>query len=208
MFPRRYRNVSPVCTTSGRAHSVRVRDDQNLGIILNRRRRDEVVAKARRTSFDHEQHPRQSVMRAGELECFEIGSGSLDSASGPTWHTTDVAEPLDVNESDAFRDLSDPERAMARHSESLWRRAHQIARDNAGVDPGDIYQALRCLELEPAERLRRGRPNGDSRCRRCHPPGAAAGSDHGKQACDEASEGSGQLPALEATLLAREQNKK
>ncbi len=113
MFPRRYRNVSPVCTTSGRAHSVRVRDDQNLGIILNRRRRDEVVSKARRTSFDHEQHPRQSVMRAGELECFEIGSGSLDSASGPTWHATDVAEPLDVNESDAF--------AISRIRSARWR---------------------------------------------------------------------------------------
>ena len=113
MFPRRYRNVSPVCTTSGRAHSVRVRDDQNLGIILNRRRRDDGVAKARRTSFDHEQHPRQSVMRAGELECFEIGSGSLDSASGPTWHATDVAEPLDVNESDAS--------AISRIRSARWR---------------------------------------------------------------------------------------
>jgi hypothetical protein len=63
-----------------------------------------------------------------------------------------MAEPLDAIESDAFRDLSDPERAMARHSELLWRRAYQIARDNAGVDPGDVYHALRCLELEPAGR--------------------------------------------------------
>jgi hypothetical protein len=65
-----------------------------------------------------------------------------------------------VNEPKAFRDLSDPERAIARHSELLWRHAHEIARDNAGVDPGDIYHALRCLELSPAERLRRGLSRG------------------------------------------------
>ena len=77
-----------------------------------------------------------------------------------TWHTTEVAESLDANESEAFRDLSDPERAIARHSESLWRQAHQIARDSPGVDPGDVYHALRCLEIEPAERLRRGLSRG------------------------------------------------
>jgi hypothetical protein len=71
-----------------------------------------------------------------------------------------VAEPPDVNELEAFRDLSDLERAIASHSELLWRHAHQIARDNAGVDPGDIYHALRCLELEPAARLRRGLSRG------------------------------------------------
>ncbi len=69
--------------------------------------------RARSVASDHEQHPRQSVMRAGELECFEIGSGSLDSASGPTWHATDVAEPLDVNESDAS--------AISRIRSARWR---------------------------------------------------------------------------------------
>jgi hypothetical protein len=28
------------------------------------------------------------------------------------------------------------------------------------VDPGDVYHALRCLELTPAERLRRGLSRG------------------------------------------------
>jgi hypothetical protein len=59
-----------------------------------------------------------------------------------------VAEPFDVNEPEALRDLSGPERAIAKHSESLWRQAHQIAGDNPGVDPGDIYHALRCLEID------------------------------------------------------------
>jgi hypothetical protein len=93
---------------------------------------------------------RDARMRTGVCRCglwVEV-----DSWCGPTWHTADMAEPLDAIESDAFRDLSDPERAMARHSELLWRRAYQIARDNAGVDPGDVYHALRCLELEPAGR--------------------------------------------------------
>jgi hypothetical protein len=71
-----------------------------------------------------------------------------------------MAEPLDLNELEAFRDLSSQERAIARHSESLWRQAHQIAEDNSGVDPGDVYHALRCLEIEPAERLRRGLSRG------------------------------------------------
>jgi hypothetical protein len=78
-----------------------------------------------------------------------------------------VVKPLDVKEREAFPDLSDPERAIARHSELLWRQAHQIARDNAGVDPGDIYHALRCLELEPVERLRRGLSRGRLRAHAC-----------------------------------------
>ena len=69
-------------------------------------------------------------------------------------------EPIDVNELEALGDLSDRERAVARHSESLWRQAHQIARDNPGIDPGDVYHALRCLEIEPGERLRRGLSRG------------------------------------------------
>ena len=40
--------------------------------------------------------------------------------------------------------------------ERVGRRAHAIVRDNAGVDVGDVYHALRTLELPPAERLRRG----------------------------------------------------
>lgn len=41
-------------------------------------------------------------------------------------------------------------------SERLWHVAHAIVADNPALDAGDVYHALRCLELSPAERLRRG----------------------------------------------------
>lgn len=53
-------------------------------------------------------------------------------------------------------DLTENERAWLRHSEALWREAHSVAAANPNVDPGDVYHALRCLELPPAERLHRG----------------------------------------------------
>ncbi len=56
-----------------------------------------------------------------------------------------------------------PERSLApeewlwiTHSEALWRKAHEIAAGRPDLDPGDIYHALRTLELPPSERLRRG----------------------------------------------------
>ena len=52
--------------------------------------------------------------------------------------------------------LKDDQRAWILHSEALWREAHAIAGMNPGLDPGDVYHAFRCLELPPAERLRRG----------------------------------------------------
>ena len=52
-------------------------------------------------------------------------------------------------------DLAEDE-AWVRHSETLWREAHAIAAANPGLDAGDVYHALRCLELTPAERLHRG----------------------------------------------------
>jgi hypothetical protein len=48
------------------------------------------------------------------------------------------------------------ERAWALHSEALWAKAHRLVRDDPDVDAGDVYHALRCLELAPAERLREG----------------------------------------------------
>jgi hypothetical protein len=56
--------------------------------------------------------------------------------------------------------LSEHERAQAVHSETLWRRAHLIAAGHPDADPGDVYHVLRCLELEPIERLRRGLSRG------------------------------------------------
>ena len=52
--------------------------------------------------------------------------------------------------------LTKNQRAWLLHSEALWREAYSIAAANAGTDPGDIYHALRSLELPPTERLHRG----------------------------------------------------
>lgn len=52
--------------------------------------------------------------------------------------------------------LTDEQRDWLLHSESLWREAHAIAASNSGVDAGDVYHALRCLEYPPAQRLSRG----------------------------------------------------
>jgi len=56
--------------------------------------------------------------------------------------------------------LSPDARAWALHSEALWSRAHEIAAAHPEVDAGDVYHALRCLELTPAERLRQGLTRG------------------------------------------------
>ena len=52
--------------------------------------------------------------------------------------------------------LSPAERLWVEHSEALWRKAHEIAGRRPDLDVGDVYHALRTLELPPAERLRRG----------------------------------------------------
>lgn len=67
------------------------------------------------------------------------------------WHYQQVSNsPLDSET------LTDGQRAWLLSSEALWREAHAIAAANPGVDPGDVYHALRSLELPPSERLRRG----------------------------------------------------
>ena len=48
------------------------------------------------------------------------------------------------------------EAAWFKHSEELWRKAHELVRDRPDLDVGDVYHALRNLELPPIERLRRG----------------------------------------------------
>jgi hypothetical protein len=60
-------------------------------------------------------------------------------------------------------DWTDEQRAWALRSEALWRRAHEIVRAHPDVDAGDVYHALRCLELTPSERLRRGLSRGTLR---------------------------------------------
>jgi hypothetical protein len=50
--------------------------------------------------------------------------------------------------------LTPEERAWVVRDEKLWRRAHEIASRNPGVDAGGIYHVLRNLEKTPSERLR------------------------------------------------------
>jgi len=56
--------------------------------------------------------------------------------------------------------LTDEQRALALASERRWRRAHEIAGRAPGTDVGDLYHALGCLQLSPAERLKRGLARG------------------------------------------------
>jgi hypothetical protein len=53
-------------------------------------------------------------------------------------------------------DLTCEQRAWIVHSEGLWRTAHRIVSGRTDLDVGDVYHALRTLELSPSERLRRG----------------------------------------------------
>lgn len=75
--------------------------------------------------------------------------------SGPVYNVR-----VDVSPPDALDALTPEQREWARHSEELWRRARQIADAHPDVDAGDVYHALRCLELTPAERLRQGLSRG------------------------------------------------
>ncbi len=56
--------------------------------------------------------------------------------------------------------LTPDQRAWAEHSERLWQQAHAIAAAHPTVDVGDVYHALRALELTPTERLRLGLSRG------------------------------------------------
>ncbi|HEY6358869.1 MAG TPA: hypothetical protein VIX35_11525 [Vicinamibacterales bacterium] len=69
--------------------------------------------------------------------------------------TSDNLEPAT-----ALNALTADEQAWARHSEALWQRAYALANAHPNVDAGDVYHALRCLELAPTARLRRGLSRG------------------------------------------------
>ena len=56
--------------------------------------------------------------------------------------------------------LTPNQQAWAEHSESLWRRAHEIVRQHPESDVSDVYHALRCLELTPTQRLTAGLQRG------------------------------------------------
>lgn len=68
---------------------------------------------------------------------------------------------------EALAGLTREQREQAMISEQRWRQAHALADAHAGMDPSDVYHALRCLELSTHERLRlglrRGRLRSDAR---------------------------------------------
>jgi hypothetical protein len=80
-----------------------------------------------------------------------------DHASVPPVYNEDVdVSSPDADAADAVDLLTPEQRSWAQQSEALWQRAHAIAKAHPHVDAGDVYHALRCLELSPEERLRRG----------------------------------------------------
>jgi hypothetical protein len=56
--------------------------------------------------------------------------------------------------------LTPEEHTWLVRDEERWRRAHEIAARNAGVDVGGVYRVLRNLEKTPTERLRAGLQHG------------------------------------------------
>src|SRR5260221_727346 len=63
---------------------------------------------------------------------------------------------VDARTQQAIDDLTADQREWVRDSEALWSEAHAIAAASPGIDSSDVYHALRCLELTPAQRLGRG----------------------------------------------------
>ena len=53
-------------------------------------------------------------------------------------------------------DLTPDQRAWTLHAEELRRKALAIVSSRPDLDSGDVYHALRTLELSPKERLHRG----------------------------------------------------
>lgn len=76
----------------------------------------------------------------------------LDRLAGDLWHHAFVVQ----DDPPGLESLTEGQRTWLLRSEALWREAHAIAAANPALDPGDVYHALRSLDLPPLERLRRG----------------------------------------------------
>ena len=88
--------------------------------------------------------------------------------AGVLWHDWSVSQDaveLDGQRARDMRELTPEQRAWLTHSEELWARAHRLASGHRMHDVSDIYHALRCLELSPAQRLRQGLSRGRLRAR-------------------------------------------
>jgi len=100
-----------------------------------------------------------------------VGSSAVQARDGQADATCgtigSMAVPSAPSTPPVMAHLTPDQQAWLRHSESLWRKAHELARLHPDHDPSDLYHALRCLELTPAERLRaglqRGRLRADAR---------------------------------------------
>jgi hypothetical protein len=70
--------------------------------------------------------------------------------------------PSQPEDLDAIRaaSLTVEQEALADRISRRWERAFELARAHPGHDASDLYHALRCLELTPAERLRAGLQRG------------------------------------------------
>jgi hypothetical protein len=58
-------------------------------------------------------------------------------------------------ERERWEELAPEQRALLVEREPLWRRAHEIAAANPGVDVSDVFHALATWHQTPTERLRR-----------------------------------------------------
>ena len=55
----------------------------------------------------------------------------------------------------AWQELEEEQRAFVAEKEPIWRRAHEIAAENPGLDVGDIYHVLATWDESPSRRLER-----------------------------------------------------
>jgi hypothetical protein len=64
-------------------------------------------------------------------------------------------DALPPEERARWEQLDSEQRAFVEEREPVWRRAHDIAAKNPGVDVSDVYHVLVSLRETPTERLRR-----------------------------------------------------
>ena len=66
-----------------------------------------------------------------------------------------MLETLTPEERARFEQLDPAQQAYVERCEPLWRRAHEIARKNPGVDASDVFHVLYTWNDTPSQRLKR-----------------------------------------------------
>jgi hypothetical protein len=69
-------------------------------------------------------------------------------------------EAMSPEERERWEQLSGEQRAFVREREPLWRRAHEIAARNVGIDVSDVYHVLLSWDETPTQRLGRALSRG------------------------------------------------